>query len=126
MASRIHAQRSRSHPDGVIASMIIATTLITGAALFHTWVRLQTISLGYQLSSAAAEKTILSRSNRELNIESATLRAPKRLTMLARTTLGLRPPEPGEIIVLRPPKPRRDTTQQNLALLVTPDTRREP
>ena len=73
---------------------------LVGLALFHVWLRLQVVRLGYVLSTTSKLQAQLEQENRELQLEFATLTSPDRLAKSARARLGLRDPEKGQLVVL--------------------------
>ena len=73
---------------------------LVGLALFHVWLRLQVVRLGYVLSATSKLQGQLEQENRELRLELATLSSPDRMGKLARARLGLREPEKGQLVNL--------------------------
>lgn len=73
---------------------------LVGLALFHVWVRLQVVHLGYVLSTTSKLHDQLEQENRELKVELATLTSPERLEAMARLRLGLREPEKNQVVIL--------------------------
>ena len=73
---------------------------LVGLALFHVWVRLQVVRLGYVLSTTSKLQEQLEQENRELKVELATLTSPERLEEMARVRLGLREPEKNQVVIL--------------------------
>ncbi len=69
-------------------------------ALAHVWSRNEVIQLGYVLSTTSKLQGQLEQENRELKLELATLTSPDRLQELARSRLGLREPEQGQVVLL--------------------------
>jgi len=69
-------------------------------ALIHVWLRLQVVRMGYLLSTTTKLQSQLEQENRELKLELATLSSPKRLEEMARTRLGLKEPEKGQVVIL--------------------------
>jgi cell division protein FtsB len=68
--------------------------------LFHVWLRLQVVHMGYVLSTTTKLQGRLEQENRELKVELATLTSPEHLEAMARRRLGLMSPEKGQVIVL--------------------------
>ena len=83
----------------VTAILIVASFAAVG--LFHTWLRIEGLRIGYSLSQATSEQRTLLGENERLRLEVATLEAPARIERIARKDLGMRPPEAGEVIVVR-------------------------
>ncbi len=74
--------------------------ILVGVALFHVWLRLQVVHMGYVLSTTSKLQSQLEQEQRELKVELATLMSPDRLEAMARKRLGLAAPEKGQVIVL--------------------------
>ena len=92
---------------GRIAVVLLAFACLAGAGLFHTWLRIQGLNMGYRLSAVTHAHKKLLRENEELKLEVATLQAPSRIEHLARTQLHMVDPRPDQVVVVRePPLPR--------------------
>lgn len=91
-------RRARRWPIGRTA---LVAGVLMAAGLAHVWVRLQVTTLGYELSTARDMVARLEQEQRELETELAMLTAPQRLAEEAGRRLGLREPEPGQVVVLR-------------------------
>jgi cell division protein FtsL len=70
------------------------------AALMVVAMRVQQVHLAYQLDSLRAERGRLEGLVRQLEVEVATLRSPRRIEQRARQ-LGLAPPAPGQVRLAR-------------------------
>jgi len=81
------------------AALFLSLGLV-GVALIHVWLRLQVVRMGYLLSTTTKLQSQLEQENRELKLELATLSSPKRLEEMARTRLGLKEPEKGQVVIL--------------------------
>lgn len=79
---------------------VALSVLLAALALLLVWQRLRVVQLGYVLSSAAKLERRLEQKNRELKIELATLSAPERLASMARERLGLKEPNPKQLVEL--------------------------
>lgn len=103
--------RSRSSSSGAEIGRarrgrLTRLNLITGGfallvALFHAWTGLQVWRLGYALSDARSLEQHLAKEQSELAVEYAAQTRPERLEKEARERLGLGPPAPGQVVVLR-------------------------
>lgn len=83
--------------------LLILSTLVLGLValtLLHVWLRLQVVYMGYVLSTTTKLQNQLEQENRQLKVEIATLTSPERLQAMARSRLGLMPPQKGQVIVL--------------------------
>ena len=85
---------------GNFLATIFLVACLVSRALAHVWLRLQVIHLGYVLSTTSKLQGQLEQVNRELKLELATLTSPDRLEELARSRLGLREPEQGQVVIL--------------------------
>ncbi len=96
---------SRRIKEMIPALVVCGALAATG--LFHTWQRVDGIRLSYRLSEVTAEHQALLRSNEHLRLEVATLKAPSRIERLARENLGMLPPRPSQVTVVRMEKNER-------------------
>ncbi|MFQ5457236.1 MAG: cell division protein FtsL [Myxococcota bacterium] len=78
------------------AFMIVAAVMLS-CALFYVWTRHQVTTWGYKISEAADLQDELKQANRELRLEAASLRSPRRVEKIARKELGLDFAKPGQI-----------------------------
>jgi cell division protein FtsL len=82
---------------GFLYSSIIVIALI-GLFLFaYMQMRLTTVKLAYEISSANSERAKLTDKNKRLRLEQAGLRAPERIERIAREEVGLAYPAAGQI-----------------------------
>ncbi|HZR79700.1 MAG TPA: cell division protein FtsL [Candidatus Binatia bacterium] len=87
---------------GRIARVNVAAGLFfLAVGLFHVWTGLAVGQLGYALSDARALTERLDQELHELSIEYAAETTPGRLEEAARERLGLHPPAPGQVVILR-------------------------
>lgn len=80
-------------------------TLVAGVALilsglFHVYTGLWVAELGYELSHAHEVQARLGREKQDLRVSLAAATAPDRLEALAKERLGMRPPAPGQVVML--------------------------
>ena len=80
--------------------VVLCALVLTFGALFYLWQRYQFISLGFEVEQLRAAKTKLVEEIEPLQMESDYLSRPERIEILARERLGMRPPRPGQVIVL--------------------------
>jgi cell division protein FtsL len=76
--------------------------LLTAGALAHVGVRMHGIQIAYDLGRERRTNTELQERRRRLNIEIGMLKDPARVITLARESLHMGPPAPGEIVRLGP------------------------
>jgi cell division protein FtsL len=101
VAKRIREERAgrKERRRHSLEVALLGLTLV-GVALFHVWLRLQVVHMGYVLSTTSKLQNQLEQEQRELQVELATLMSPDRLEAMARKRLGLAAPEKGQVIVL--------------------------
>jgi cell division protein FtsL len=68
--------------------------------LVYTWVRVQCVRVGYEISALNKEQQQLAELQANLKVELARLKAPQRITKIAQEKLGLTLPAPKQIMVL--------------------------
>ena len=79
----------------------MAAVLATSAAFItHLALRLEVVSLGYDVGRERREQRRLVEQRRLLSIEAATLREPERVEAVARGTLEMDVPDPSRIVPL--------------------------
>jgi len=103
VSSYHHTVRAPSHPPredepAGMATHMIAAVLVVAAVLFLAWVRVASLHRGYELGRLRAEQDKLVEENRSLQVEIGTLRAPANLTGIARTRLGMVPPQAAGVV----------------------------
>src|SRR5688500_9025495 len=79
-----------------VAAMIAVT------ALFHVHTRAQHLRLGYAIVTAESRVRGAESDRARLAVEEASLMSPTRIARLAEGRLGLKTPEPGQVIDLKP------------------------
>ena len=90
---------NRSRADGM-KTIWLAIMLIFIVELFaYTWCRVQCVRLGYEITSATRTYEQQRTTRKNLSIELARLKAPKRIEALGRQ-LGLAPPATRQIVMM--------------------------
>jgi cell division protein FtsL len=84
----------------IFYSAFLLFFLVSGI-LTYVWLIFQTTSLSYDIAKAQKQKQELLEINKKLRIQLANLKAPDRIEGVALTKLGLRPPEKGQIELLK-------------------------
>ncbi|MFP6663678.1 MAG: hypothetical protein VCC00_05715 [Deltaproteobacteria bacterium] len=79
---------------------IAAAVAMILAGLFQVYTGLRVSELSYELSHAHEVQARLGREKQELRVALAAATAPDRLEALAKERLGLRPPAPGQVVML--------------------------
>jgi len=73
--------------------------------LLYVWLRLDIIHLGYHIEQLEQEKIGLERRHEDLQVHWSQLMSPEAIAQAASKNLGLKNPQPGQIIlVTRPPR----------------------
>src|SRR2546427_52715 len=85
---------------GLPRHALLLSAFLLVLCVARVWLRLETVNLGYELSSARQMQLRLEHESQELQVEIATLRDPARIADIARRRLGMRDPEKGQVVVL--------------------------
>src|SRR5437870_2370417 len=85
---------------GLPRHVLVLGAFLVVLCVARVWLRLDTVNLGYELSSARQMQLRLEHERQELEVEIATLRDPARIADIARRRLGMRDPEKGQVVVL--------------------------
>ncbi len=92
-----------------LALWTLAVTATTLAFIVHLALRGRTVDLGYRLGKARKEQARLREVHRVLSLEAASHQTPARVEVVARTLLGMNPPPPERVVVLKgAPAPARE------------------
>ncbi len=81
-----------------LGPVLVAIVLVSLLSLLFVWSRIHAINLEYSISSLERDIRIHHQQIKELKLEAAFLARDERIEGLARKTLGLRVPSPGQII----------------------------
>jgi cell division protein FtsL len=92
--------KSRRRNRKMIALWLSLLCVFIGELLVYTWVRVQCVRVGYDISAVNQEQQHLTELQANLKVELARLKAPQRITKIAREKLGLTLPAPKQIMVL--------------------------
>ena len=79
---------------------LFAGLLLASVLFLHAWTGLRVGELSYELARAHEVQARLDREKQELKVRLASATAPDRLEALARERLGMRPPKPGQVVIL--------------------------
>jgi cell division protein FtsL len=85
--------------------ILLATLVVTFAALGHVWVRLQVLSVGYDISRETRWRHDLGELNQKLALELRTRMDLSVIERTAREQLKMAPPDPRSIRVVSIPGP---------------------
>lgn len=79
---------------------VMILVLFIGELLFYTWCRVQCVQVGIAISAERRKEKELKTLQNSLKIELARLKAPERISYIARKKLGLDMPEPSKTIMV--------------------------
>lgn len=68
------------------------------ALLAYTWIHLESLDTGFRIRGLEQELHELERRERQLRLEAAWLKSPRRVEDLAESRLGLAPPRPEQMV----------------------------
>jgi len=88
-----------ANPDRLRESCRIVAygAVLAAGLLLFAWQHFQCLQLGYQLEELKAERGQAAEMNQRLKLEAAALKSPERIDAIARNTLGLTIPVPGQV-----------------------------
>ncbi len=88
-----------ANPNGIRESCRIVAfgCVLAAGLLLYAWQHFQCLQLGYQLEELKAERGQAAEMNLRLKLEVAALKSPMRIDAIARGTLGLTMPVPGQV-----------------------------
>jgi len=96
----------RQRPFLVLWTLAVSAAVC--AFVLHLALRGRSVDLGYKLGKARKEQARLREVKRVLSLEAASYQTPQRVEMVSKGLLGMTPPPPERVIVLKgPPTPRR-------------------
>jgi len=78
--------------------IVLSIAAMAGAVFFYTWVRIQTVNVGYESQRLQAKEEALLRTGTNLALEEETLKDPGRIDLIARSQLGMTPLRPHQIM----------------------------
>jgi cell division protein FtsL len=88
----------------------LAVAASSAAFIVYLALRGKTVDVGFRLGKLRNEQSHLREVKRVLELEATSYQTPKRVEMVARTLLGMTPPQPEKVISLRlngaPEKPK--------------------
>ncbi len=90
---------SRRRSPRRIALWLSLLIVFIAELLVTTWVRVQCVNVGYEISALNRENQRLTELQENLKLEMARLKSPQRITRIARE-MGLTMPAPAQIMVL--------------------------
>jgi len=79
-------------------SLLALGSVVFVFIMLFAWQHFQGVRYGYQIEQLKEQRVAIEEWNHALRVESASLADPQRIDTLARSDLGLVPPQPGQII----------------------------
>ncbi len=79
---------------------VLVLTLFIGELFFYTWCRVQCVQAGIAISAERRKQQELNTLQNSLKIELARLKAPERISYIARKKMGLGMPDPKQTMMV--------------------------
>ena len=79
---------------------VLLLAMFIGELFFYTWCRVQSVQIGIAISEERSKEQELKTLQNSLKIELARLKAPERISYIARKKIGLGMPDPQQTIVV--------------------------
>jgi cell division protein FtsL len=93
--------------------MVAITGLFLAAAvLAYGWQHFEMIRNGYRMEEQKQEREYLTKIQRQLALERASLVSPDRIETIATRDLGMVPPSDNQVMVVEPYRVREDTPEE--------------
>jgi cell division protein FtsL len=97
-ASLNRLPRFRTGASAVL--VVLCATVVAAGGLFYVWQRYQFTRLGFEVAQLRQRKAQIEERLEPLQVEADYLSRLERIDTLAREQLGMRPPAPGQVIVV--------------------------
>lgn len=78
----------------------VVLVLFVSELFIYTWCRIQCVKTGYEISKETDKNLKLIALQKNLKIEIARLKSPRRIAKIATQQLGLVMPKPGQVIII--------------------------
>ena len=98
MAAKPKSKKSRG--KRMPWTWVMIMSLFIAELLFYTYCRVQCVQVGIAISTERNRQRELTALQNTLKIELARLKAPERISVIARENLGLGMPDPAQIIMV--------------------------
>jgi cell division protein FtsL len=92
--------KTRRRNPKMLALWIFLLCVFIAELLIYTWVRVQCVRVGYEISTLTQEQQRLTELQANLKVELARLRAPQRIMRIAQDKLGLTLPTSKQMMVM--------------------------
>jgi cell division protein FtsL len=88
--------------------------------LLYVWERADVVKVGYRIEQVKVKKLALERERDELRVKVSALTSPEKIAKLATEKLGMSPPQPGQVRLVKvqpmaPTKVKPETGELRLA-----------
>ena len=83
------------------STLILLVIAIMIELFFYTWCHVQSVHMGYKITSQLKQEKRLRGLQEKLQLELAQLRTPERIIKIASNQLGLVLPDPDQVIVIK-------------------------
>ena len=93
-------KKRKARNPKIVAAWLAFMGLFIAELLFYTWSRVQCVQIRYEISDITANQKRLERLQDNLKIELARLKAPQRISKIAKQQLGLVAPTSKQLIVI--------------------------
>jgi cell division protein FtsL len=93
-------KKRKARNPKILAAWLAFMGLFIAELLFYTWSRVQCVQIRYEISEITANQKQLERLQDNLKIELARLKAPQRISEIAKQQLGLVAPTSKQLIVI--------------------------
>jgi cell division protein FtsL len=93
-------KKRKARNPRILAAWLAFMGLFIAELLFYTWSRVQCVQIRYEISDITANQKRLERLQDNLKIELARLKAPQRISKIAKEQLGLVAPTSKQLIVI--------------------------
>jgi cell division protein FtsL len=93
-------KKRKTRNPRILAAWLVFMGLFITELFVYTWSRVQCIQVRYEISEITADQERLVRLQDNLKIELARLKAPRRITKIAKQQLGLVAPTSKQLIIV--------------------------
>jgi len=90
-----------SHRVDIFKFLMICMLLFTVVSVFHVWSRFKLVDLNLQISEASRQLKEAEQEQKRLKLESASLRTPGRIEVIAKGDLGLALPTEQQVVLVK-------------------------
>lgn len=99
--SSISARRLKKARILKKSGVLAVVALFCAMSIVCVWVRVQVITIGYEIEGIKKDREEVAGVNKALLIERASLTSPDRIDDIARNTIGMRPADDSQMVVVK-------------------------